>query len=1346
MRLDNDSFAAKNTESSKDPRYTIIVYFDDTVSPQDLHCFTSHADAAILPGSTSTVSTIEGISGTSQKLNPDKGLASIGTISITLTDLASSVSTLFNTKLDIGSGLRGKTLEVYTSFINEPWSKYVLIGTQIVDSVESNKDSYILKLADIQRSERKTIFDLATTTMSASITDTDYLIPAYSVTGFETLEHGTSYSDAPSIYSSSPQVIKDVLYIKVDDEIIRCTGTSGLNFVVDNDGASPITATGRGALNTKAVAHIVDNSLSDNSRKKKITEYVYLEMPILKLIYAILTGNLEGQPGKTLPSKWHLNIPLQFVKLTDFTDVSNIDLWDTTDDTAGVIGYFAGIKKQDAKKFIETELNLLLGIYNPVYADGSLGLKRMSGILAGSSYVKELNESNVTGYSALKHDMRSVLNSFEINWNWNTTTDEFTRTTILLDTLSIGTHGEGKLKILNFRGLDGARHTEETIFNLFNSLRDRYSGPPLRITVNCLPSLNVLEVGDIVRVTLPNVRDFNGALAPLDRSFEIQGININWITGQISLNLFGSSQSAGALALGGSSSVLNDAFYIAEGTELKTYIDGLGSPSAFTVTSGIGHITGDITIAGSTPATIYYYDAPLTIDSGVIVTVTGTVELRIKGHLTKNGDVDGIGQGLAAVAGTSTYFLGTQPPGISGGIGNTWAWGGQHLEDRRYHIGGGQYVVDSYITGYDRVQALGNYDIMPQFNITNTKATNSLTGVPTNLSGSSGGAGGNYTYSVRGGGNGVLAVGGAGGAGGAGLITISRGCTIGQAGSVNLSGSPGVKGTSGTYSAGNTHYSGTGSGGSGGGWLILIDGATSTTPDTDKIKTVHGSSEASGPLRWPSSGPINNYAAGGENGPHDPFFTGYQDNSLTSSYFRIQYIPEDIAAVADTPIQTVIPPTTLNLESGDTELFVTNDGTVISRLKASWAGSIDQNLGGYEVEYKFTADALWTTAGNTINLETNYVYIQPVQDGANYDVRVRAINNIRVRSNWLTILSYKVIGKLAPPPDCSSFTVQRLADGTRVFDGGILSINRPVDFAGYEIRAAVGSGLAWSALTPLHTGLITQLPFETNQLAAGNYTAGIKVIDTTGNESVNALLVDSTLGDPRIKNALYTADFHADGWPGTKTNCYVDASFGDLIATDQHTWANFPTVSPIIIWAPWNTWSVNPNSPITYETLAIDLGAILDVTPLVSAASNGTTVLLEESHSDDDITYSAYAAAGSQVNARYIKIKLTITNATTAAIITAASVIMDTPIIDEYIQDVNTNTLSAASPRVIGDIRLPIVKTYSTIKNVQIALQNVGGGWSWELIDKNTAGPRIKIYNSSNVLSDAVIDAYISGA
>lgn len=90
--------------------------------------------------------------------------------------------------------------------------------------------------------------------------------------------------------------------------------------------------------------------------------------------------------------------------------------------------------------------------------------------------------------------------------------------------------------------------------------------------------------------------------------------------------------------------------------------------------------------------------------------------------------------------------------------------------------------------------------------------------------------------------------------------------------------------------------------------------------------------------------------------------------------------------------------------------------------------------------------------------------------------------------------------------------------------------------------------------------------------------------------------------------------------------------------------------------------------------------------------------------------------------------------------------ILDAKPVTEDINDLNTATLTGAHRIGVGDIRLPISNSYATIRRVQVALQSVGGGWTWELVDKDTTvGPRIKIYNGSGILADASIDATIGG-
>ena len=464
-------------------------------------------------------------------------------------------------------------------------------------------------------------------------------------------------------------------------------------------------------------------------------------------------------------------------------------------------------------------------------------------------------------------------------------------------------------------------------------------------------------------------------------------------------------------------------------------------------------------------------------------------------------------------------------------------------------------------------------------------------------------------------------------------------------------------------------------------------------------------------------------------------------------------VPAEQISAADTGLPnpySVSPPTGLTLTSGTNVLYIRDDGTIISRIKCVWVPAVDIYVKEYSLEYKKSADSIWVMAARPRGVNTSESYISDVEDGVAYDVRINSINSNDIGSIYNSILSYVVIGKTEPPNDCDSFLVQRQADGTREFTGGLLNVNVPLDFAGYKIRAAQGTGLTWEQLYPLYNGLIQALPWETNQLAAGTYTAGIKAVDTTGNESTNAILIQSTLGDPRINNILQQIDPRAEGWLGTLTSCWISDD-GNLYATDQKDWDSFIADSPITTWAGWTSWARSPNSSFTYDyktTLAdyIDVGGVVSFTPLVSANGNGT-VVIQESHSDGDTSpwsWSAYADTGVLITTRYIKLKVTVTNAVSLASLTQMDIILSAELIEEFLPDLDTSTVSR-SPTIAGDLRIPVTKTYAIISQVNIALQNVGAGWSWEIIDKAITGPRIKIYNASAVLADATIDVEIKG-
>jgi hypothetical protein len=353
----------------------------------------------------------------------------------------------------------------------------------------------------------------------------------------------------------------------------------------------------------------------------------------------------------------------------------------------------------------------------------------------------------------------------------------------------------------------------------------------------------------------------------------------------------------------------------------------------------------------------------------------------------------------------------------------------------------------------------------------------------------------------------------------------------------------------------------------------------------------------------------------------------------------------------------------------------------------------------------------------------------------------RGIVNVRVaglglaRGDWAEYVGNPF---LAAPPDVATLLVSRQSDGTRQLDW-TLPAAPPPDLSGYKIRYRVGTdaGWDWDDLDPLHEGLLTASPYETNQLDAGEYTFAIKAVDDSSIESENATFIIADLGDQRLAGVLVSVLPHTQGWPGTKTDCHLEGTA--LIANDTEIWSDKTS------WSSWTRWNQTPEDPIVYEHSVIDVGGVLPFTPIVDIICVGTATV-EESHSNDNISYSSFAAVGSLITARYIKVRASVTSGDIARI-NLINIKLAAESISEEINDLDISTLAGAFRIGTGDIRLPISKPYQVISQVQVTLQNVGAGWSWELIDKDiSTGPRIKVYNASNALADASIDAFIRGA
>lgn len=816
----------------------------------DVFWLTSHADALVLPGTNAVdklASSIadRGIGGSTQRIMPETGKHTIGSVTLRILDVGGALSDRINDRLAGGEGLRHKQVRIYKGYkALTAWSDYVAYMTHIIDSVDYHDGVYTITCSDIQRTAKKKIFEphqgVLTSTISASAESIPITIAAAS-SKFPLVAHDNTYSANPS---------DSVGYIQIDDEVICHDGWNG--------GFTAVNVIERGALGTTPATHVV--TATELSQRKKVTEYIYLEMPAPKLIYALETGILHGQ-ASNLPAHWSLEVPTRYVRLADFTDIGD-DLWNTTTN-AGRVLRFIGLEAVEAKKFIQEEICLWLNCFMPVYSDGSIGLKRYAGVLPASGYDVQIDESDIVKYGPLRHDMKTVKNNAAIHWNWIERLERYTKFNGLVDADSITKHGATELELFEFKGVFTGLQTDANIFNFFTALRDRFSNPPLRHSITVMPDLDVLEVGDTARVINPNVRDFN-SLASLDRTFEIQQRSINWANGLVKFELFGGIEKSTEQTLS-SSNVLADSFYTSAGTELSTVL---------TMTAGAITASGTLTGSADNSTSIFYYDGALTLNAGVTLTIERNVMLRVRGNFTVNGDI--VIEGNAADG--------------SVGVTNT----GYSCQVYVWHIGQDQDEGASHLTKYRAgVQVRGVYpNGLPVFNVVNVDGS-TLQGIPTDLAGVPGTTGQSARIFTGAGAWGSAfdraAAGGAGGIGGGGLAVVCRGMSMGINATIDCSGTAGTAGSTAASDdvPGLTVYGQTGSGGFPGSILVLIDGDYSA-PDFDSTNVTASRGGAPVPAAVDEFVPA--LLGLGEDGYGQDLSTDIYN--YWEAVTRIQYIPE----------------------------------------------------------------------------------------------------------------------------------------------------------------------------------------------------------------------------------------------------------------------------------------------------------------------------------------------------------------------------------------------------------------------------------------------------------------------
>lgn len=442
-----------------------------------------------------------------------------------------------------------------------------------------------------------------------------------------------------------------------------------------------------------------------------------------------------------------------------------------------------------------------------------------------------------------------------------------------------------------------------------------------------------------------------------------------------------------------------------------------------------------------------------------------------------------------------------------------------------------------------------------------------------------------------------------------------------------------------------------------------------------------------------------------------------------------------------------------SIASDETVLVLTPDGGYQAVIRATISipagGAVPPD--GLEVAWRISGSDAWESL-SLAQLSPAVATLHGVAAGQTYDIRARTTGSAGESSDW-TETTHTVVGAATAPPGVTDLLLRN--------DGLIWSHEQPRDHAGYRVRYHAGTSAEWETATAAHIGLVTDTPFPVASLVSGGglMTFLVKAVDLAGNESADAAVLATNLGDALTDNIILQHDEHP-AFAGTVANGSVVS--GELKADGAGSlfWgsetAAFWSSPAATFWTPGYaemsyTFSLTPSA---WES---GPGRVL-----LDYAIDGNGFSIEYRRAGSDALFwgadgaaafwgtgsalfwtppadwAAWPGEVSPISAAGLDFRVTAFAGTQRGTVSTLSVLLDVPDVVEYIDDA---AISA------GGSRLALTQDFRVIKNVQITLQDTGTGARTVVVqDKDaTLGPLLQPYNGSNAACAASVDGVIQG-
>jgi hypothetical protein len=449
----------------------------------------------------------------------------------------------------------------------------------------------------------------------------------------------------------------------------------------------------------------------------------------------------------------------------------------------------------------------------------------------------------------------------------------------------------------------------------------------------------------------------------------------------------------------------------------------------------------------------------------------------------------------------------------------------------------------------------------------------------------------------------------------------------------------------------------------------------------------------------------------------------------------------------------IYPPTVTSISSGEADLIVQADGTVTNGVRVTWDAVPDAsiNTGGViEVQYSIAPNGAWR--GLTVPGNDTQAVFTGIPDLAIIAVRARSRSSVAV-SDWSVQVWHTVIGKTEPPPNIENLSIS----------GSVLSWSLPrrvPDLAGFVFRFHYGSNLDWNSAAPLHTGVVTEAPYDLITRPGGVVTIMGKAMDTSGNMSLASANIVMNLGDPPVANVVEEWDFDALGWPfaasessgwtivgGDPSADALDSFYGtddqSFYGPDVESFFEASAYGQMVYVTPEiSVISALAGSIMTLQavTLGIDLHIEYRlVGPGSFYGPDGASFFGDDAEPFYGGPGGWLPWPGQIIAANDVyQFRITIGAGPTRGVLQSLTVTIDAPDLEESLADVVIANVGTA---------VPYTKTFTAIRTVQATLQANGSGAETVEIDKSAPlVPVIRAFNSAHAgVSGATADIVLRG-